>query len=333
MAAINRGWRRTSAEFVTWWAGDDRYKPGAIRRLVEELQAHPEAGFVHAEAEVIDEHGDIIRHNAPGDVQLRDLVFEFSMLSQTALIRRSALERSGMMDESRRFAADWDLFLRLAQYYPILYAPFTAAEYRVHAGSEDRQNLEKVGKAAIDVLDRFFERSDLTVEQHALRTEGIVGSRLCAGGCYLTAGNVAEARRCIEFTYSVLPPDHAETISRRARERLSLTALGIAKGAQVTGEFTVVLRAVDELIDLSRSGPVDKSTLSNAMLLAAQIHYRQGRRFQALVFVVRRAIMTSPIVLRLRDIFWDIFINRTFPLRKQLGLRRRIHIEHEARRA
>src|SRR5690349_10466623 len=37
MAAINRGWQRTQADFVTWMAGDDRYRPGALRRLADAL--------------------------------------------------------------------------------------------------------------------------------------------------------------------------------------------------------------------------------------------------------------------------------------------------------
>lgn len=206
MAAINRGWRRTSAEFVTWWAGDDRYKPGAIRQLAEELQAHPEAGFVYANADIIDERGEIIGHHAPGDIQLRDLVIAFTMLSQTALIRRSALERSGMMDETRRYAADWDLFLRLAQYYPMRYVPFTAAEYRTHAGSEDSQNYAKVGETVIDVMDNFFQRLDLTDEQRALQADGVAGSRLVAGGYYCVADQRRKAWRMLFQAFRAKPP-------------------------------------------------------------------------------------------------------------------------------
>lgn len=222
MAAINRGWRRTSAEFVTWWAGDDRYKPGAIRRLVEELQAHPEVGFVHAAADIIDENGDIIRNSAPGDIQFRDLVIDFSMFPQTALIRRSALERSGMMDESRRLAADWDLFLRLAQYYPSCYIRFTAAEYRSHAGSEDKQNYEKGGQAVIDVLDRFFERADLTEEQRALRPYGFAASRLNAGWCYCVVGKRREAWRML---FQALGARPSLLLKTRAGRRLLLRLL------------------------------------------------------------------------------------------------------------
>jgi glycosyltransferase involved in cell wall biosynthesis len=184
MAAINRGWRRTHAEFVTWMAGDDFYKSSAIRRLAEELLAHPEVGFVHADADVADESGRLIKHVAPGEVTLRDLVTNFEIVPQTTLIRRSALLRAGMMDESRRLAADWDLFLRLAQYYPSRYVPFIAAVRRLHRASEDMRNIAALGDAGIDVVRRFFERPDLTVEQRALRRWGLAGAHLMAAWCY-----------------------------------------------------------------------------------------------------------------------------------------------------
>src|SRR5688572_2187872 len=82
MAAINRGWQATSAEFVTWMAGDDRYKPGALQRLASGLQEHPAAAVAHAQAHVIDEHDRVVAHLAPGSVGLRDLIFEFSLVPQ-----------------------------------------------------------------------------------------------------------------------------------------------------------------------------------------------------------------------------------------------------------
>jgi len=181
MAAINRGWRRTSADFVAWMAGDDLYKPGAIRRLAEELEANADVGFVHADAEIIDDDGNLIKHDAPGEVTLRDLLIEFKIVPQATLIRRAALARAGTMNETRRFAADWDLFLRLAQYFPSRYVPFTAAVRRLHRCSEDVRNIETVGEAGIDVIERFSERPDLTNEQLALRAYGVAGSRLAAG--------------------------------------------------------------------------------------------------------------------------------------------------------
>lgn len=188
MAAINHGWRATTAEFVTWMAGDDRLRPGALFRLAEALQAHPGAAAVHADAELIDERGRSLGHLAPGNVQLRELVFEFTLVPQTALIRRAALDRSGLFDESLRLAADYDLFLRLAQYHRLCHVPITAADYRVHTGSQDAQNQGAVGQAVIDVVTRFFQRPDLSPEQRSWRARGLAGAYLFSGTSRCLAG-------------------------------------------------------------------------------------------------------------------------------------------------
>jgi glycosyltransferase involved in cell wall biosynthesis len=197
MAAINRGWRRTQAEFVTWWAGDDRYKPGALARLAAALRAHPEAGVVHAEADIIDADGHVVGHLAPGAIGFDDLAIEFTMVSQTTLIRRSALALSGMMDEQRRFSADWDLFLRLSQHVPFQYERFTACEYRTHGGSEDNRNLVAAGIGAVDVIDSFFRRTDLTEAQRRRASAGRAGARLFAAWCAVVAGSRARAWRLL----------------------------------------------------------------------------------------------------------------------------------------
>lgn len=59
-----------------------------------------------------------------------------------------------------------------------------------------------------------------------------------------SGATIDDARRCIEISYSMLPPDRAETISRKAREWLSLAALETAMGALAKGEFTAALKHV-----------------------------------------------------------------------------------------
>ena len=56
-----------------------------------------------------------------------------------------------------------------------------------------------------------------------------------------------------------------------------------------------VVRLVDELNEVSKSGPVDKPSLSDAMLLAARSHYRRRRPVRALASL-GRAVLTRPVV-------------------------------------
>src|SRR5687768_3277938 len=41
---INKGWRQTTGEIITWLNSDDTYLPGAVRSGVDYLMKHPEVG-------------------------------------------------------------------------------------------------------------------------------------------------------------------------------------------------------------------------------------------------------------------------------------------------
>ena len=60
-------------------------------------------------------------------------------------------------------------------------------------------------------------------------------------------------------------------------------------------EPEAALRVINDLLQLSDSGWVDRSVLANAWLKAASIHYRQGRRGNALA-ATGRAVLVRPIV-------------------------------------
>jgi len=47
--AINKGFQRARGEIVAWINSDDTLRPGAIRRAVAALAAHPEAAASHGE--------------------------------------------------------------------------------------------------------------------------------------------------------------------------------------------------------------------------------------------------------------------------------------------
>jgi hypothetical protein len=111
-----------------------------------------------------------------------------------------------MLDEGRRLAADWDLYLRLAQYYPTQYIPFTAATRRMHSGSEDTRDVEGVLRAIIDVMDCFFRRQDLTNEQRKLRNRGTAVSRLNLAAFYQWAGKRPQAKKTLLEAAKISPP-------------------------------------------------------------------------------------------------------------------------------
>lgn len=116
-----------------------------------------------------------------------------------------------------------------------------------------------------------------------------IHSTSATAGFISSGESVADELRCIEIARPWLPPNRAETILRNARELFYLRSISR------TSEDDVSLRLMEELINVSRPGPINRSGIANELLRAAHIHYRQGRRLQALVFLAR-AVVTRPIV-------------------------------------
>jgi hypothetical protein len=111
-----------------------------------------------------------------------------------------------MMDESRRLAADYDLFLRLAQYERFRYVPFVATARRMHAASEDNQDLMAGGLAWQDVVTSFFERVDLTPEQRSYQRSASAAAELAIGWAAAFSGRRRVAMGHLARALSLYPP-------------------------------------------------------------------------------------------------------------------------------
>ena len=132
--AINRGWARTTGSIVAWLNSDDRYVPGAVRKAVEALRAHPQAAMVYGEGELIDEGGSLLGRfpfTQPFDLWTLMHVSDF-ILQPTVFMRREPVLACGGLQRHLRYGLDWDLWIRLGCRWPIAYLPDTLAQAREH---------------------------------------------------------------------------------------------------------------------------------------------------------------------------------------------------------
>jgi glycosyltransferase involved in cell wall biosynthesis len=131
-AAVNKGVRMGSGELLGWLNADDVYEPGAVAAAAGFLEAHPEVALVYGDAVFVDVSG---RELGPC-TQVRpftysELVTVGDFVAQpAAFFRRSAFEAVGGLDESLRWAMDYDLWLKLARRFPVAYLPERLARYR-----------------------------------------------------------------------------------------------------------------------------------------------------------------------------------------------------------
>ncbi len=114
-AAINAGWSRGSGEIVAWLNSDDYYLPGSLAAVAAYLQAHPDVMIVYGRGEVVDRQGEVLdQFGEP--YSRRTMVMSHNVIPQpAAFIRREALDRVGMLDESLHYVMDMELFLRVGR--------------------------------------------------------------------------------------------------------------------------------------------------------------------------------------------------------------------------
>lgn len=111
--AINRGLRRTNGEIMAYLNSDDILLPGALAYVADYFHRHPEVDVVYGHRVLIDgEDNEIGRWVLPPHDD-RAIVFADFIPQETMFWRRRAWEAvGGAIDESFRFAMDWDLILR-----------------------------------------------------------------------------------------------------------------------------------------------------------------------------------------------------------------------------
>jgi hypothetical protein len=152
--AVNRGFAHTTGEVMAYLNADDVLLPGTLHVVASYFVAHPEVDVVYGHRVLIDaNHQEIGRWVLPPH-DVRMLSLTDYVPQETLFWRRSIWERAGgRMDESFRFALDWDVLLRFrdagARFVRL---PRFLAAFRVHPGQKTAIELTGVGAEEIRTI-------------------------------------------------------------------------------------------------------------------------------------------------------------------------------------
>ncbi len=145
--AINKGFARARGEILAWLNSDDTYLPHAVAKQWPFLQAHPEAGMVYGDANLVDEAGKVIGRFPARQTDYRRLRRGYVHIPQQASFFRASLWRQvGPLDPTFYFAMDYDLWVRLARLAPLHYTPRLWANFRLHAAANRWSPMTAAGR-------------------------------------------------------------------------------------------------------------------------------------------------------------------------------------------
>lgn len=114
--AINRGFAGTTGEIMAWLNSDDVLFPGALEYVADYFASHPDVDAIYGHRILIDEEDrQIGRWILPAHSN-RVLSWADFVPQETLFWRRRIWDKAGgQVDESFRFAMDWDLLLRFRE--------------------------------------------------------------------------------------------------------------------------------------------------------------------------------------------------------------------------
>jgi glycosyltransferase involved in cell wall biosynthesis len=152
--AINLGFSHATGEIMAYLNTDDILLPGALHYVARFFFNHPNVDVVYGHRVVIDEHDEEIGRWLLPPHDNNVLLWADYIPQETLFWRRRVWEKvGGAVDESFRFAMDWDLLLRFREAGAkfVRLSRFLGA-FRVHPHQKTSAQMEQVGNLEMDRL-------------------------------------------------------------------------------------------------------------------------------------------------------------------------------------
>jgi glycosyltransferase involved in cell wall biosynthesis len=222
---INKGLARAHGEVVAWLNSDDVYLPGAISAAVDAFRADPELGLVFSDVQAIDGNGKVTNLMRYSDWGLEELM-TFHILGQPGVfMRRSALERAGLLDPAFHFLLDHQLWLRIAQIAPIKYISGVWAQGRFHAAAKNVAQAPRFGEEAYRIVAWMQTRPELAERFTRLENQIWAGAHRINARYLLDGGLPREALSAYWKSLRAYPPTALAEWHRMVYAVLSMAGL------------------------------------------------------------------------------------------------------------
>ncbi len=133
---------RAKGKLIHILHGDDKVISGYYKTIQNLFDSFPEAGAAFCRYQTIDEAGNVIKNDFPLQMPHNGLLSEWLLriskrnyIQYAAItVKREVYERLGSF-YGLTYGEDWEMWVRIAKYYPVAYTPSILAEYRKHTSS------------------------------------------------------------------------------------------------------------------------------------------------------------------------------------------------------
>ena len=133
--ARNAGFLASSAEYIAFLDDDDLRLAGSLDLQLAALARQPQAGFVCGSMLLADQEGRLTgEKSAPdhlgGDIFWELIEMAFPVMPLSVLFRKECFFRVGLFHSRLAGIDDWDIFVRIAELYPVVVIAEAVGVYR-----------------------------------------------------------------------------------------------------------------------------------------------------------------------------------------------------------
>ena len=158
-AAINEGIKKGTAPYVCWINSDDYFLPNGLLTLINKLKEFPSAPAVYGKCLIVDRTGHKIKKYWTSSFSQQHLSNRCFIAQPATLIRRTAWEEVGGLDENLNMVMDYDLWWRLYKRFgPLLYTEKVVAASRHHGETKTNNFRRAHYREAMMIIRKHYGR-------------------------------------------------------------------------------------------------------------------------------------------------------------------------------
>lgn len=185
-SATNEGIRNSQAEYIALVDADDLWEPSKLEKQIQvfETSKIENLGVVFCNYDNINKQDEVIVNypsfkmdlNAKGKL-FHQLISRGNLIAgsnSAVLLKKECFEKAGFFDEKLRCGEDWDMWIRISQYFSFDYVPETLVHLRRH-----ENNLSNI--PMIHLRSNLYILRKWIRELHALNGYTMIAEHLSLG--------------------------------------------------------------------------------------------------------------------------------------------------------
>ena len=197
--ARNRGIEESRTRWIGFLDADDTWYPEKLARQMKILHSDPTVRFCYSAFTVVD--NDLkplgVGRSPRQGTALEDLLLRGNVVGSicTVICDRELLLAAGGFDPRLSQCADWNMWVKVAQFTEFVYIDEPLVTYRQHETNMSR-NAPLLEKDSLLVLEHGFGLEKLPAELRARRREAFARNYTVLAGTYFRAHEYGSFVRC-----------------------------------------------------------------------------------------------------------------------------------------